>query len=63
MLKDQKPYFKEKEKIIIQLICKQLSSAEIAEEMQLSIRTVEDYRLDILKKQVQGILLALLYLP
>jgi DNA-binding CsgD family transcriptional regulator len=35
---------------IIKLICRQLSSKEIADKLGLSFRTVEEYRMRIMKK-------------
>ena len=35
---------------LVKLICKQLTAKEIAEVMDLSYRTVEDYRSKIMKK-------------
>ncbi len=40
----------EKEKLIIRMICNELSSEEIAETMDKSIRTVENSRQIIMKK-------------
>jgi len=45
-----KPIFSEKEIAIIRLICKEYSSQEIAEQLNLSIRTIDSYRKNILKK-------------
>lgn len=44
------PLFSTKEFAIIRLICKGQSSLEIAEELQHSIRTIDSYRKNILKK-------------
>lgn len=48
--KAQRVEFTEKEKIIIQYICQELSNKEIGEKLQLSKRTVEGYREKILEK-------------
>ena len=45
-----KPIFSEKEIAIIRLICKEYSSQEIAEQLNHSIRTIDSYRKNILKK-------------
>lgn len=42
--------FSEKELTIIKLICKERSSQQIADELQYSIRTIDSYRKNILKK-------------
>jgi two-component system, NarL family, response regulator NreC len=42
--------FTDKERIIIQLICKELSNKEIADKLFVSSRTVEGHRLKILDK-------------
>lgn len=39
-----------REKEILQLICKQQTSHEISDELQISLRTVENHRLHIMKK-------------
>ena len=44
------PLLSEKEKEIIQLICKQNTTKEIGEQLFMSPRTVEGYRLKILEK-------------
>jgi len=46
----RKVEFTETEIEIIKLICKQLTAKEIAEKLDLSYRTIEDYRLKIQKK-------------
>lgn len=48
--KAYKPLFTEKELAIIRLICKEYSSMEIAVQLQHSIRTIDSYRTNILKK-------------
>lgn len=48
--KANKPLFSEKELAIITLICKEYSSKEIADELKHSIRTIDSYRKNILKK-------------
>jgi DNA-binding NarL/FixJ family response regulator len=45
-----KPLFSEKELAIITMICKELSSQQIADELKHSIRTIDSYRKKILKK-------------
>jgi DNA-binding NarL/FixJ family response regulator len=42
--------FNERETEIIKLLCKQYSSKEIADKICLSVRTVEGYRMKIMKK-------------
>lgn len=46
----EKPSFTPRETAIIQLICEQLSNKEIAERLQLSIRTIEGHREKIQEK-------------
>lgn len=48
--KKPKVEFSEREKEIIELICKEKSNKEIAEKLFLSVRTVEGHRLNILEK-------------
>jgi DNA-binding NarL/FixJ family response regulator len=48
--KTTKPSFSEKEITIIKLICEEYSNKEIAEQLNLSRRTVEHYRERILEK-------------
>ena len=48
--KTPKPQFTERELEVIKLICDQLSNKEIAERLNLSIRTIEGYREKILEK-------------
>ena len=48
--KKPKVEFSDREKEIIELICKEMSNKEIAEKLFLSIRTVEGHRLNILDK-------------
>jgi DNA-binding NarL/FixJ family response regulator len=48
--KISQPAFNKKEIQIIKLICKQCSNKEIAAKLKLSIRTIEGYREEILKK-------------
>lgn len=48
--KKSKVVFSEREKEIIELICKEKSNKEIAEKLFLSVRTVEGHRLNILEK-------------
>ncbi|MDH7462195.1 response regulator transcription factor [Chitinophagaceae bacterium 26-R-25] len=48
--KQQLPAFTDREKEIIKLICKQLTAQEIGENLFLSKRTVEGYRIKILEK-------------
>jgi DNA-binding NarL/FixJ family response regulator len=45
-----KPTFLEKELMIIRMICQERSSPEIAKQMELSKRTVEGYREQIMEK-------------
>ena len=45
-----KPQFTERELEVIRLICDQLSNKEIAEKLNLSIRTIEGHREKILEK-------------
>jgi DNA-binding NarL/FixJ family response regulator len=45
-----KPEFTEREIEIIGLICKELTNKEIADELNISMRTVEGHRLKILEK-------------
>ena len=56
------PQLSEKEKEIIQLICKQYTTKEIGEQLFMSPRTVEGYRLKILEKleakNIVGIVIA-----
>lgn len=40
----------DREKQVLQLICRELTAAEIAEELHLSVRTVEGYRQKLLEK-------------
>jgi DNA-binding NarL/FixJ family response regulator len=40
----------DREKLILQLICKELTNSEIAEKLQLSTRTVDGHRNNILAK-------------
>lgn len=47
---DTKQLFSETEKKMIALICEDKSSKEIAQELSLSVRTIETYRSIILKK-------------
>ena len=49
-MKIVKPEFSEKEIAIIRYICQQLSNKEIANNLNLSIRTIEGYRDRILEK-------------
>ena len=46
----EQPKFNNKEKQIIQLICQEYASKEIADQLQLTHRTVEFYRKEIQKK-------------
>ena len=48
--KQAKPEFTDRELDIIRLICEQASSREIANQLNLSIRTIEGYRERILEK-------------
>ncbi|MEN9547850.1 MAG: hypothetical protein RIR12_441 [Bacteroidota bacterium] len=48
--KKKKIEFSEREKEIINLICKELTNKEIAEKLFLSVRTVEGHRLNVLEK-------------
>lgn len=50
MIKETKPPFLPREIRIIQLICHQKNSQQIAEELCLSHRTIEDYRAVIMQK-------------
>lgn len=51
----EKIYFSQKELDIIRLICEEKISKEIADELHLSVRTVEEYRLRIKEKmEVKG---------
>jgi two-component system response regulator NreC len=45
-----RPDFTEKELVIIGLICQEFTNKEIADQLNLSMRTVEGYRLKILEK-------------
>jgi len=45
-----KPEFTEKEKEVIKLICEEYSNKQMADELHLSIRTIEGYREKILEK-------------
>jgi len=60
-LSQTKPVFSEKEIAIIRLICKEHSSQEIADQLKHSIRTIDSYRKNILKKMkvknVNGIIM------
>ena len=47
---DTKSLFREKELQIIELICKQYTAAEIGDELNLSVRTIEGYRRNLLEK-------------
>jgi DNA-binding NarL/FixJ family response regulator len=49
-LKSNKTAFTFSEQKIIALVCQQNTSGEIAGKLQLSKRTVEDYRANIMKK-------------
>jgi DNA-binding NarL/FixJ family response regulator len=48
--KKEVPVFTDKEKEIIQLICKEFTNKEIADKLFVSTRTVEGYRLKIIEK-------------
>ena len=48
--KTPKPQFSEREVEVIKMICDQFSNKEIAEKLNLSIRTIEGYREKILEK-------------
>ncbi len=48
----EKITFKEKERLIIELICKEYSNKDISETLHLSIRTIEGYRLRIMEKML-----------
>lgn len=48
--KTYKAAFNENELIVIQMICKEYSNQEIADSLELSRRTIEGYRVNILKK-------------
>jgi len=48
--KQNKSLFSEKELAIIRRICKEFSSQQIADELNLSIRTIDSYRKNICKK-------------
>lgn len=48
--KKARPEFSEKEIAVIQYICQELTNKEIADKMDLSIRTIEGYRDRILEK-------------
>jgi DNA-binding NarL/FixJ family response regulator len=48
--KKEKADFSEREKEIIELICKEMTNKEIAEKLFLSVRTVEGHRLNVLEK-------------
>lgn len=45
-----KAEFSEREKEIIEMICREMTNKEIAEKLFLSVRTVEGHRLNILEK-------------
>jgi two-component system, NarL family, response regulator NreC len=47
-----KTEFTDKEKEVIQLICRQFSNKEMATELKLSIRTIEGYREKIMEKMI-----------
>ena len=49
-VKPSMPVFSEKEKTILQLLAAELTSKEIAEQMSMSVRTVESYRKSMQEK-------------
>ena len=48
--KEKKPAFGQQEKRVMQLICRQLSTKEIASQMSLAPKTIEHYRQNIQEK-------------
>ncbi len=50
LLSKSNPEFSDKELKVIKLICEELTNKEIAEKLNLSKRTVEGYREQILEK-------------
>jgi two-component system response regulator NreC len=48
--KNQEIIFNDREKEIIQMICKQFTAQQIGEQLYLSKRTVEGYKTKILEK-------------